>query len=164
MTRIFISTAVRTSILVIKSCFCNYKKSFSYNLENSTHTHTHILLSSASTRLKTEAQIFKCDIQNSVNWLCVSFCSCGSRGVLLSADLLELWLMGYFSIVYVLSQHDIKSKCNLTDPLNSMRITLYAWIVTPALLPGPVNKIVNVPRITVMDRVGYHSYHFLHWP
>jgi hypothetical protein len=70
--------------------------------------------------------------------------------------------MGYFIIVYVLSQHDIKSKGNFTGPLNSVRITLYARIATPAPLPGPVNRILNVPHITVMGRVGYHSYHFLH--
>ena len=69
--------------------------------------------------------------------------------------------MVYFSIVYVLSQHDTKSKGNFTDSLNSVRITLYARIATPAL-PGPVNKILNVVRSTVMGRVGYHLYQFLH--
>jgi hypothetical protein len=70
--------------------------------------------------------------------------------------------MGYFSIVCVLSQRDIKSKGNFADPLNSVRITLYARIATPAPLPGPVNKILNVPHVTVMGRVANHSYHFLH--
>jgi hypothetical protein len=71
-------------------------------------------------------------------------------------------LLGYFSRAYILSQHDIKSKGNFTDPLNSVRITLYARIATPAPLPGPVNKIFKVSHITVMGRVGYHSYHFMH--
>jgi len=48
MTGIFINTAVRTSNLAIRSCFCDYKNSSSYNLGISahtrTHTHTHTII------------------------------------------------------------------------------------------------------------------------